>query len=445
MSIYRLFTAAALATAVALPLTTIAPSAFAQTEISEEQVQEKRTNAQTAFSEGRADDALSLIEQVIIAKPTDLSARFFRAQILVSLNRGSEIRNELVLMSKLNLPADDIKRAKNLIAAIDKSESRLSGIARISAGLGYTDNANSWPKNGSYTYDSGLVVDLPDPVYEKSKKQSDTLKQGSLSIYGKYEITEARDLVANFNFSASIDDASTTVNRDKKSYTAGTGLEYTFSSDTTLKAGISTSSIDRVNFHNDTNVSTDLDQTTYTYNVDQKFGTISTGLRHVVSTTDASKLTTADQSDATKTTNSIYLGSPLMSSMYVRGTLSAAESRTDNNKDLAASRKKTDKDINSASLIVVKVLPYQQRLVASASVSETKYKTAVVGPNIARKDTTNSLTLKYSIQGEELLDMLTGYELGSSLSMSSTSSNQESSKVQSNTLMFTISRRFDLF
>lgn len=445
MSFTKFISAAMVASALSLSSGIATNIAFAQSEAVEAQILADRTAAQQAFSEGRPEDALSLIEKVIIASPVDLSARFFRAQVLVTLERGAEIREELVLMSKLKLPKKDKLRAKQLIDAIDKKDSRLSGKATIKFGVGYTDNANSWPKNGSYTYSSGVVVDLPDPVYEKEKKQSDTLKNASLSLYGAYEITEARDLKAIFNLSASIDDASTTVNKDKKTFSGGGALEYTFATDTSIKAGISQSKINRVNYHNDSNVSTDLKQTTMDIGVNQKFGSVATGVRHVQSTSDASVLATADQSDATTKTNSIFAGLPFGDGMYTRATLSMGKSRTDATKDLAKSRDKVDKDINSLSVILVKVLPYQQRLIASASVSESKFKTAEVGPNIKRKDTTNSFSLKYSIQGEELLTMLDGFELGSSISTSSTSSNQESSKVQANTIMFTISRRFDLF
>ncbi|MCE2518179.1 MAG: tetratricopeptide repeat protein, partial [Alphaproteobacteria bacterium] len=442
MTFQKVFGAAAIASSLILGSAATTSVAFAQTELTDQQIDETRKTAQNAFSEGRPEEALSLIEKVIIASPADLSARFFRAQILVALGRGAEIREELVLMSSLNLPEEDIKRAKKLIAAIDKDGSRLSGKASISLGLGYTDNANSWPKNGSYTSGSGLVVALPDPVYDQSKKQTDTLRKASVSVYGTYDITEARDLVGDFNFSASIDDGSTTVNKDKKTYSAGGGISYTFPTGTGFKVGGSVASIDRVNYHNDSNVSTDIDQTSYNVAINQQIGPFGTGIRHVSSTSDASKLETADQSDATTVTNSIFVGAPFGKTMYFRGTLSAGESRSDATKDIEASRKKVDKDTSSFNLIAVKVLPHSQRLVASASVSETKFKSNYVGDNILRKDTTNSLTLKYTIEGEELLDMLTGYELGSSLSMSSTSSNQESSKVTANTLMFTISRRF---
>lgn len=82
-------------------------SVMAQETVSDEQVQTTREAAQKALAEDRKEDALDLISQVVIARPTDLSARFFRAQILVALGRGPEIREELVLMASLNLPAED--------------------------------------------------------------------------------------------------------------------------------------------------------------------------------------------------------------------------------------------------------------------------------------------------------------------------------------------------
>ena len=61
---------------------------------SPDDVELNRTFAQEQFAQGNYQKALEGIERVIIAKPLDLSARFFRINLMVVLNRGRS-RDEL--------------------------------------------------------------------------------------------------------------------------------------------------------------------------------------------------------------------------------------------------------------------------------------------------------------------------------------------------------------
>ena len=79
-----------------------------------------------------------MISQVVIARPTDLSARFSVLKFWCHLGRGAEIREELVLMASLNLLLEDKKRALELVKVIDKQGSRISGQASIKLAMGYT-------------------------------------------------------------------------------------------------------------------------------------------------------------------------------------------------------------------------------------------------------------------------------------------------------------------
>ena len=72
-----------------MSLVLVSAPSFAQNIGSDQSsIEVNRAAAQKLLADGQANAALRRIEQVIIAAPRDLSARFFRAQILVGLGRG---------------------------------------------------------------------------------------------------------------------------------------------------------------------------------------------------------------------------------------------------------------------------------------------------------------------------------------------------------------------
>ena len=417
---------------------------FAQETVSDEQVKADREAAQKALAEGRQEEALDLISQVVIARPTDLSARFFRAQILVSLGRGAEIREELVLMASLNLPADDKKRALELVKVIDKQGSRLSGQASIKLTIGHTDNANSWPENGQTTGETGVISPLTD-MYDKFKPISDEFVEGSVSVFGDYKLTEAGDWKFPFRFTGSKKEASDTVNLDSKYFAAKGGISKEFDTGTSIKTNIGKTIIDRVNDYDGTAVNTDLDVMNYDIEIGQKYGQYQTSIKYASSESDASKTSTADLYDATTNTTTLSVSRPLGSTMFIRGSLASAQTRNDS--DALASKKKTDRDDTTLSLLLVKVLPSNQRIIAAASFGQKEYTEYLVDttPNTKREDETFSLNIGYTIAGQELLSYLDGYELGTNFTYYKSDSNQESAIVESKTVTFSISRKFDLF
>ena len=85
-----------------MSLAAASPMSFAQTSAATTQnIEANRAAAQKLLADGMLNEALQRIEQVIIAAPRDLSARFFRSQILVSLGRGQEVCQEVELMASL--------------------------------------------------------------------------------------------------------------------------------------------------------------------------------------------------------------------------------------------------------------------------------------------------------------------------------------------------------
>ena len=105
---------------IVMSLAVVSAPGLAQTNATDgASIEANRAAAQQLLADGQPNAALRRIEQVIIAAPRDLSARFFRAQILVSLDRGDEVREELLLMSSLKLSTDDQAKAAALLAQID--------------------------------------------------------------------------------------------------------------------------------------------------------------------------------------------------------------------------------------------------------------------------------------------------------------------------------------
>ena len=419
-------------------------SVMAQETVSDEQVQTTREAAQKALAEDRKEDALDLISQVVIARPTDLSARFFRAQILVSLGRGPEIRDELALMASLNLPEEDKKRALDLVKVIDKQASRLSGKVSIKLAMGHTDNANSWPENGQFTGESGFVTPLTD-MYDKFKPISDEFVEGSVSVFGDYKLTEAGDWKAPFRFTASNKEADDTVNLDSKYYSAKGGVSKEFDTGTSLKANIGKTIIDRVNDYEGNVVNTDLDVMSYDLEIGPKYGEYQTAIKYATSESDASETSSADLYDATTNTTTLSLSRPLGSTMFVRGSIAAAQTRNDS--DELESKQKTDRDDTTLSLLLVKVLPNSQRIVVATSFANKEYTEYLVNnaPDTKREDDTFSVNIGYTIAGKEVLSYLDGFELGANFAYYKSDSNQESAILESKTVTFSISRKFDLF
>jgi hypothetical protein len=439
-----LFGAIVVVSMAAMPL---GNEAFSQSKLSDAEVQSYRTEAQQLLADKKTEAALKKIEQVIIARPTDLSARFFRSQILTSLGRGAEIKAELELMLTLRISEADKAKARELIAAIDKQGRKFSGSITVKAGIGYADNVNSWPKGGEKTQ-NGAQYPLPDPIYQKLKPVSDRVSDGTATFAGSYFLTDDRNLKANFNLMGRVKEGGDTVHLNQRYYSARVGLEYQLSNGMTVKANTSSASLDRVNQHKTKDVTTDLDISSYDAELSQKFGKYTVGYRFASSTNKNSKLKTAKLSDSTTTTNSLYVGGAVGKTMYARATISASQARSDHSNDTAANllkaKERVNKDTDSISVLLVKVLPKKQRIVATASYSNGDYLAAEVAAGKKRSDETQSYSFGYSVDGGTIWSKLEDIKFGFDTTYSKTDSNQSSARIHSRTFMLSASKKFDL-
>ena len=417
-------------------------AAQAQSDLTDDDIAALRAEAQQLVADKKPEDALAKIVQVIIARPADLPARFFRSQLLVSMGRGEEVRAELEVMSGLNIPEADKQKARQLIETIDKMGRKFSGSITLKGGFGYGNNINSWPNGGERSGTDGTLAPMPDSVYQKYQRISDTIRTASFSFSGSYFLNEARSLKSNFGFSASYKDGGDTVSLDNRMTSARVGLQNDYDTGTTVKVNATKTSLNRVNDKDGTTVTSDLVITSFDFDVSQKiYEKMSLGYKIVSSANRNSKIANAKNSDSNNLTNSVYLGSPLGKTAYGRVTLSQATARA--NETTSAAKDKVNKDTNSVSALLVKVLPHQQRIIATATFSEgTHLRKLVSGKK--RVDETQSYSVGYTIKGEELWSRLGDMTVGVDGTYSKTSSNQASARVHARTISLTLSKKFDL-
>lgn len=433
----------------ALSMTTsLNGTAFAQTSMSAAQLEEQRKDAQKLFADGDLEASLKSIEKLIIAKPTDIKARFFRAQLLAALGRGEEIIEELKLMTRLNISAEDKQKAQNLITAIERDGRKWDATITLKAGMGRTDNVNSWPKGGERT-SGGSNFPLPDPVNEKFKAISDTLTEGSVGIRGNYGLNENDDLNILFGFSGKRKDGADTVNADATTVSGNLGVEKVFSNGITTKFDFARTDLNRVNDKDGETVNTDIAIQTMKFELGRKFGESNSG-GYIFSTSqsDHKGTSTADLSDSTAETHSLYLGGLLGDKTFIRGTFSYAEVSSDLENDTVANLNKSKERVNKATtsftLIGVHVLPYSQRVIGTATYKTAKFDEQEVNTGVKRKDDSQIYTLGYSIKGQQLWQPLGDISFGLDFSYSKTSSNQDSADITSKKYMFTITKKFKM-
>ena len=421
---------------------------FAQAALTAEQVMAERSAAQSALANGDRVEALRRIEIVVRAIPDDLSARFFRAQLLVAMGRGAEIRDEIELMTMLNLPTAERQKARKLLAKIDSEGKRLSGKITLKAAVGYADNVNAWPSGGTVTR-GGLKYPLPDPVYRKFNPVSDRINEGQVSIIGAYDLNEARNTKTEFSLFNKVKHAPDTVSADQRYYLGSVGLKRIFNKGFVAKGGLSKGRLNRVNQSKGEDVNTDLDLTNYNVEfsrkIDQK---VTLGYRFNLGKANHSRLASADLSDSKTKTNRIYIGTPLANSVYVRSSLSTARSTSNLKNGTIAehtkSRERVNKKTNSLSVLAFFLLPHEQRLIGTATISRVKYKHQMVNTNQRRNDNVRSVTLGYSINGVQVWSGLDGLSLGLDASYSRSGSNQASAKINSGSYMFSVSKSFNM-
>jgi hypothetical protein len=111
-------------------------------------------NRQYAFEQleiGNAKNALAAIERVLVAQPTDLPARLFRARVLMALGSDLQAEAELRALDILPLPTRQAQLVDDLLTQIRRRGLTWQNYLSVNLGFSDNDNVNNYPDNGRVT------------------------------------------------------------------------------------------------------------------------------------------------------------------------------------------------------------------------------------------------------------------------------------------------------
>ena len=426
--------AAAVALAVALPAVAVTKS---EAEAASSDAELNRTYAIEQLSSGNLEEALLGIERTIIAKPTDIPARFFRAKVLVLLGRGEEVKDELQFITTLKLAPTDLAEAEKLLAEIEKASRSFTGSVSVQMGLGYNDNANSYSKTGLRYGTTPLST-----VYPQDKKIADTISQGAVIFSGKSTLNQSKTLALKYTAGRTMSNAADTHEKDMGVTLGSFGVEYGFGSGWFIGTKIGSTKVDRTNTVNGGDFATDISTTKYTFEIGK---TLESGAKvtylYSDSSDDHSGTTTAKRLDTSAKQHELRLSSPLSSSMLLSASVSSKETLADDR----TYKDNYDKDTTAYSLNLYQFLAPGHLMTYGYSNSSSDYDSYTIPTDGGiRSDESSVLSVKYRIDGDKLFDALSGWKVTFGVKRSDTDSNLKSSQVESNAFDVTVSRVFDL-
>jgi hypothetical protein len=108
--------------------------------------------ARERLASGQAKAALAAVERVLVAEPTNLGARLFRAEVLAALGADLQAEGELRALAALPLPANIKARVKTMQAQIDRRRKKFTAQANLSFGYTQNDNAANWPSDNTILF-----------------------------------------------------------------------------------------------------------------------------------------------------------------------------------------------------------------------------------------------------------------------------------------------------
>ena len=413
-----------------------------------------RTFAQEQLAEGNLELALEGIERVIIASPLDLAARFFRINIMVLLNRGDEVVDELETILTLSLPEADLQRARDLLVRIEKANAKLNMQVRFKAGLEYIDNANNWTDFQATATEGTLsprVDNVNQPGVSNPKQLDDIAIVTSLSAGGTYGLSA--DKMTSLKFSGSVQSKEyvDTLNKEATTVSGSLGLQQKLGS-TTVEAGASLASVDRVNYTKAASkvaVSTDSDVTTGYFNLNQRLSSMTVNYRFSQTEIENDGFddpADAKQYDLTTDSHAITLLAPVRKGLLVQGGLTYSESRNeDQTAGSTAARNGTDADTTTLSGAAFQTLANGDSLVTRVSYadSDALYKLSTK-PRIKETDTL-TVSLEYRADLNRLVPGMDGWTIGAGVKSVMADSNIVDYEKDTNTVNAFIERKWDIW
>ena len=396
------------------------------------------------LAEGNLSQALAGIERAIIALPTDIPARFFRAKVLVLLGRGNEIKDELQFITTLKLAPSDLDEAKKLLSEIERAGRTFSGSVSVQAGIGYTDNANSWSKTG-LQYGNVPLTSL----YNDDKKADKTYK-GAVIFSGKNTLNDSRTLALKYTAGGTTNQALDSFEKDMRVTLGSLGLEYESKDGLILglKAGVTR--IDRNNEVTpettgvEETLFTDINSTKYSVEIGKKYdGGTKVSYIYSDTTDDHKRGASPNNSDSQIAGHEIRLFTPVSQSALLSASMYKKASRADLSTD--AAKRTSNKDTTGYSLKLFHILAPGHLMTYGYTSSETDFLTQnVPSTTTKRADEANSWSVSYRIDGDKLWAPAKDWKISFGASRSDSDSNLEAAAVESTTYDITASKVFDM-
>lgn len=418
-----------------------------------EDAQLNRTFAQEQFAEGNYQKALEGIERVIIAKPLDLSARFFRINLMVVLNRGSEVRDELQTILGLALPESDLQRARDLLTAIDKKAAKFNGRVTAKFGFEYDDNINGWSdikQDGSGT--EARVTDSNG----YREQLDDTALVASLAFSGSYALTEDKATLLKFSSLVRSKNFSDYIQKEQDLTSISLGLSHKFSG-FTGEIGTSRVEVDKVNqivkvgetdpspFTTDVEVNSAYLNLNYRVSPD-----LSLNYRYTrgENENDGIAQATAVKYDVDTKSHALTALMPLQQGLLLQLGYTVAETRNQNQANTSAAFEPlelTDADTTTLSSALFYTLPNRDSISGRISWSNTEnlYESSIQG--LVNDTDKTTVSAEYRTDLGKFVSSAEGWVLGAGVKSVFVDSNNANLEKPTNTVNAFIERKWDIW
>ena len=396
-----------------------------------------RTYAIEMLAKGDLSEALSGIERTIIAAPTDIPARFFRAKVLVLLGRGDEVKDELEFITTLKLAPGDIDEAKKLLAEIEKAQRSFSGSVTVQLGVGYNDNANGYSKTGLSHGTTPMTT-----VYSVDKKHADTITNGAVIFSGQSTLNESKSLALKYVAGKTISNGADTHEKDMGVTLGNIALRYTSNSGLYTEGKVGITDVDRTNKVDGADFASDISTTKYSLEFGKTFAGGTKVSYHLSDSSDEnSGYDTAKRADTSSTQHDLRLSAPLGQSAL----LSASAYVKDTEADDRTYKDNYDKETTGYGLNVYHFLAPGHLMIYGYSSSSTDFDSYTVPTDGGiRSDESTTLSLKYRIDGDKFFSGAKDWKLTFGASQRDSDSNYKRSASEVNTFDMTLSRVYDL-
>ena len=409
-----------------------------------------RTFAQEQFAEGNFETALSAIERVIIASPLDLSARFFRINLMVVLNRGSEVREELETILSLSLPEADLQRARDLLTTIERKNAKFNGRVSFRTGLEYDDNVNGW-SNLEQDIDAEVSVRDKDKL-GRTSQQDDVALLTSLSFSGSYALSADKSTVAKFSLFGQFKPYQDTDYKRATTTSASLTLSQRVDS-LTAEIGTSLAKVNKDNRATDedgdqANLNTDSSISSSFVNLNYRLNQKATlNYRYTDGEQDNSGFANnaADAFDIDTVSHAATVLIPMDNKMLAQLGYTYSEARNVDQADDSTAKRNTDSDTNTVSVALFKTLANSDSIILRGKYASSE--TLYVPTTEKYKRSTRTLTssVEYKANLKRFKPELEGWSVGGKLQNSHADSNIVESKKNSNTASLYVERKWDIW